>query len=110
EHLSAHRLDRALRRSEHVEARKMAARLSAWLLGRRVRPQLAEHGTAWQAAVDLARRYAEEGGFLDWARQSLRGMRGAGDALMGSVRRLYEAVDTVARADDERFAKGYVSW
>jgi hypothetical protein len=110
EHLSAHRLDRALRRSEHVEARRMAARLSAWLLARRVRPQLAEHGTAWQPAVDLARRYAEEGGYLDWARQSLRGMRGAGDALMAAVRRLYEAVDAVARDDDKRFAKAYVSW
>jgi len=110
ERLSAHRLDRALRRSEHVEARKMAARLSAWLLARRVRPQLAEHGTAWQAAIDLARRYAEEGGFLDWARQSLRGMRGAGNELMAAVRRLSHAVDTVARADDQRFAKSYVAW
>lgn len=110
DYLSAHRLDRALRRSEHAEARKMAARLSAWLLARRVRPQLAEHGTPWQPAIDLARRYTEEGGFLDWARQSLRGMRGAGDALMAAVRRLYEAVDAVARADDERFAKAYVAW
>jgi hypothetical protein len=110
DHLSAHRLDRAIRGSEHVEARKMAARLSAWLLARRVRPQLAEHGTPWQPAIDLARRYTEEGGFLDWARQSLRGMRGAGDALMGAVRRLYGAVDAVARADDQRFAKAYVSW
>jgi hypothetical protein len=108
--LSAHRLDRAIRRSEHVEARRMAARLSAWLLARRVRPQLAEHGTAWQPAIDLARRYAEEGGFLDWARQSLRGMRGAGDALMAAVRRLNHAVDGVARADDQRFANAYVSW
>lgn len=110
EQLSAHRLDGAIRRSEHLEARKMAARLSAWLLGRRVRPQLAEHGTPWQPAIELARRYTEEGGFLDWARQSLRGMRGAGDALMAAVRRLYEAVDLVARADDQRFAKAYVSW
>ncbi len=110
EHLSAHRLDHAIRRSEHVEARKMAARLSTWLLARRVRPQLADHGTAWQAAVDLARRYSEEGGFLDWARQSLRGMRGAGDPLMSAVRRLCEAVDAVARDEDQRFAKGYVSW
>lgn len=110
EHLSAHRLDRAIRRSEHVESRKMAARLSAWLLARRVRPQLAEHGTPWQPAIELARRYTEEGGFLDWARQSLRGMRGAGDALMAAVRRLYGAVDAVARADDQRFAKAYVSW
>lgn len=110
EHLSAHRLDRALRRSEHVEARRMAARLSAWLLARRVRPQLAEHGTQWQAAVDLARRYTEEGGFLDWARQTVRGMRGAGDPLMASVRKLYEVVDAEARVDDERFAKAYVAW
>jgi hypothetical protein len=110
EHLSTHRLDRALRRSEHVEARKMAARLSAWLLARRVRPQLAEHGTQWQVAVDLARRYTEEGGFLDWARQALRGMRGAGDPLMASVRKLYEVVDAETRADDQRFAKAYVAW
>lgn len=110
DHLSAHHLDRAIRRSEHVEARKMAARLSAWLLARRVRPPLAEHGTPWQPAIELARRYTEEGGFLDWARQSLRGMRGASDALMAAVRRLYGAVDAVARADDQRFAKAYVSW
>ncbi len=88
----------------------MAARLSAWLLARRVRPQLAEYGTQWQAAVDLARRYTEEGGFLDWARQALRGMRGAGDALMASVRKLYEVVDAEARADDQRFARAYVAW
>jgi hypothetical protein len=110
EHLSAHRLDRVLRRSEHIEARKMAARLSAWLLARRVRPRLAEHGTAWQPAVDLARRYAEEGGFLDWARQALRGMRGGGEALMAAVRKLSEVVDAEARADDQRFAKAYVAW
>jgi hypothetical protein len=108
--LSAHHLDRALRRSEHVEARKMVARLAAWLLARRVRPSLAEYGTAWQPAIDLAKRYAEEGGFLDWARQSLRGMRGAGEELMTAVRRLSQAVNVVARADDQRFAKAYVSW
>ncbi|HTR49651.1 MAG TPA: BREX-2 system phosphatase PglZ [Kofleriaceae bacterium] len=110
DHLSAHRLDKAIRRSEHVEARKMAARLAAWLLARKVRPELAEHGTPWQPAVDLARRYAEEGGFLDWARQSLRGMRNAGEPLMVAVRKLSSAVDTVARADDQRFARAYVSW
>lgn len=110
DHLSAHRLDRAICGSEHVEARRMIARLSAWLLARRVRPELAEHGTPWQPAIDLARRYAEEGGFLDWARQSLRGMRGAGEVLMGAVRRLSDAVDAVARADDQRFASAYVSW
>jgi len=110
DHLSAHRLDHAIRRSEHIEARKMAARLSAWLLARRVRPQLPEHGSPWQPALELARRYTEEGGFLDWARQSLRGMRGAGGALMAAVRRLSVAVDAVARADDQRFATAYVSW
>jgi hypothetical protein len=110
DHLSAHRLDKAIRRSEHVQARKMAARLSVWLLARKVRPQLAEYGTPWQAAIDLARRYSEEGGFLDWARQSLRGMRGAGDELMVAVRRLYNAVDAIARADDQRFARAYVAW
>lgn len=110
ERLSAHRLDRALRRSEHLEARKMAARLSAWVLGRRVRPQPADNGTPWQPAIELARRYAEEGGFLDWARQSLRGMRGAGNELEAAVRQLCRTVDDLARADDQRFARAYVSW
>jgi hypothetical protein len=110
DHLSAHRLDRVIRRSEHIEARKMAARLSAWLLARRVRPELAEHGTPWLPAIELAQRYTEEGGFLDWARQSLRGIRGAGDALLAAVRQLCGAVEAVARADDQRFSKAYVSW
>jgi hypothetical protein len=110
ERLRAHHLDLALRGPEHVDARKMTARLAAWLLARRVRPQLAEYGTAWQPAVELAKRYAEEGGFLEWARCSLRGMRGAGESLMLAVRRLLKAVDVVARADDERFAKAYVAW
>lgn len=110
EHLGAHRLDRAIRSGEHVEARKMATRLSAWLLGRLVRPQLSEHGTPWQPAIELGRRYSEEGGFLDWARQSLRGMRGAGEPLLAAVRRLNDAVDALARVDDQRFAKAYVSW
>jgi hypothetical protein len=108
--LGAHRLDAALRRSEHVQARKMAARLATWLLARKVRPQLADYGTPWQPAMDLARRFTEEGGFLDWARQSLRGMRGAGDELMAAVRRLHDAVDAVARTDDRRFAEAYVAW
>jgi hypothetical protein len=110
ERLSAHHLDRVLRGAEHLEARKMAARLATWFFARRVGPQLTEYGTAWQPAIDLARRYAEEGGFLDWARQRLRGIRGAGEDLMAAMRCLSEAVDLVARADDRRFAEAYVSW
>lgn len=108
--LSTHRLDGVDRRSEHVEARKMAARLSAWLLARKLQPRLADQGAPWHAAIDLARRYSEEGGFLDWARQSVRGMRGAGSELEAAVRRLTGAVDLVARADDKRFAEAYVAW
>ena len=110
EQLGSHRLDQSLRGSEHVEVRKMAARLSTWLLAHRLRPQSAEHRTQWQAAVDLARCYSKEGGFRDWARQALRGMRGGGAPLMASVRKLYEVVDAEARADDQRFAKAYVAW
>lgn len=108
--LAAHRLDRALRGSEHVEARKMVARLAAWLWARRARPSLAEHGTPWQPAVELARRYAEEGGFFDWARRSVRALRGAGEALSAAVKRLSEVVDGEARLDDQRFARAYVAW
>ncbi|MFC4313007.1 BREX-2 system phosphatase PglZ [Steroidobacter flavus] len=108
--LRAHHLDGALRGRAHLETRQMAARLAAWLLARAVRAPLAEYGTAWQPAIDLAQRYAEEGGFLDWARQRLRGMRGAGATLMAAVRRLSQAIDAIARADDQRFAEAYVSW
>ena len=37
-------------------------------------------------------------------------MRGAGDELMVAVRRLYDAVDVVARTDDKHFAEAYVAW
>jgi len=110
ERLNAHRLDGVLRRSEHVEARRMAARLATWLWARRVRARPAQFGSAWQPALDLARRYAEEGGFLDWARQSVRGIRGAGDELTATLRRLTDAVDALTRADDQRFANAYVAW
>lgn len=110
ERLAAHRWDGVLRRSEHAEARRMAARLGAWLLGRRVRLPLSPHGTSWQPAVELARRYAEEGGYLDWARQTLRGMRGASAPLEAAVRQLLAAVEAEARQDDQRFAEAYVAW
>ena len=107
---AGHQLDLILRGTEHVEARLMAARLCTWLLGRKLRPSLPQYGTAWQPAVESARRYAEEGGYLDWARQALRGMRGASAPLDSAARRLLAKIDAEARDDDRRFAEAYVSW
>lgn len=108
EHLGAHRLDPGV--TALTDARRMAARLATWLLTRRVRAPLATYGAAWQPAVELARRYSEEGGHRDWARQALRGLRGATPELDSAVRRLLSAVDEEVRDDDRRFAEAYVSW
>lgn len=107
--LEQHQLDAAVRGPEHRETRMMAARLATWLLGRR-RETRAPYGPVWQPAVDLSRRYAEEGGYLDWAQQRLRGLQGASTALQDACKQLLEAVATEARDDDQRFARAYVAW
>jgi hypothetical protein len=106
-HLEAHALDIHLRPDDHRTARRNVARIALWLANREVSVQ---PGTRWQPAVDLARRYAEEGGYVEWARQQLRGLRGADDALLAAARNL-EADAASAQQDDHRaFAEAYVSW
>lgn len=108
--LRAHRLDAVLWGTDDAEARRMVVRVATWLLTRRTEPPVAAFGTAWQPAVDLARRYAEDGGYLDWARQAARGLRRGSPPLEVAVKRLLSVVDEEIRDDDRRFAEAYVSW
>jgi hypothetical protein len=107
-HLEAHALDVHLRAEEHRTARKNLGRLTLWLAGRDA--SAPPQGTRWQPAVDLARRYAEEGGFLEWGRQQLRGLRGADEALIRAARTLEAAAGSALRDDHRTFAEAYVSW
>jgi hypothetical protein len=105
--LERHELDRHLRDDDHRQARRNVARLSLWLTSR---PAAVLHGSRWQPAVDLARRYAEEGGHLEWSRQQIRGLRGAHHDLLGAAQALDAAVSSALREDHKAFAEAYIAW
>lgn len=105
--LEGHALDVHLRPVEHREARRNLGRLALWLVGR---SPPGPQGTRWQPAVDLARRYAEEGGHVEWARQQLRGLRGADDTLLTAARALEATVASALQGEHRAFAEAYVSW
>jgi hypothetical protein len=105
--LEAHALDAHLRPDDHRTARLNVARVALWLANREAS---APSGTRWQPAVDLAQRYAEEGGYVEWARQKLRGLRGADEALLAAARNLEIEAARVLSDDHRAFAEAYVSW
>ncbi len=108
EDVAAHALDPLLQPdSATQEARRSIARLALWLSSR---PPPGPPGTRWQPAVDLARRYAEEGGHLEWARQQVRGLRGVEPSLLAAGRAVDAAVAEAMRADHRAFAEAYVAW
>ena len=105
--LGEHRLDATLRSLAERDARTMLVRLTLWLAGRTDEPTI---GPRWQPAVDLARRYTEEGGFVEWSRKALRGLRHGDETLLSACRALGDAVTDAQRADHRAFAHAYVSW
>ena len=106
--LEAHALDAHLRPDEaHRAGRQNVGRLVLWLANR---PSPVPAGTRWQPAVDLARGYAEEGGYVEWARQQLRALRGADEALLAAARDLESAAGAALQDDHRAFAQAYVSW
>lgn len=107
--LREHRLDGEQGRGR-LEQREMALRLAAYLVHRAghdaTEPPV--RGSEHQPALDLAERYAREGGFVDSAR---RRVRGAGDDSMGrAYRAVLAKVDELRREDDRQFAAGLVRW
>jgi len=87
---------------------EMAVRLGRYLTHRERAVPSPTSGAAYQEALDLAEQYAREGGFVDWARQRLRGE--SDGPLTPAFVAVLEAVDGLRAADDERFARGLVAW
>ncbi len=108
--LEAHRLDDTLRAPDQRELRRMGARLAAWLVAHAQREEPPPGVPAWQLAVDLAREFAEEGGFVDWCRQRLRSPSSFGPTLKAGVHAVLDAADGMRARDNERFARGLVAW
>ncbi|MBO6936778.1 MAG: BREX-2 system phosphatase PglZ [Deltaproteobacteria bacterium] len=92
---------------QSLQRTEMAVRLLAWLVARPDQA-LEPSPTPQGEAEELGRWYAEEGGYVDWAR---RWARGTGDSkLTKGVQAIVRAADE-ARADlDRRFAKSLVGW
>ena len=92
--------------ARHVERAWMAVRLLAWLAAR---PDQRPQGAAPHDAVEtLGEWYAEEGGYVDWARRSARGT--ASSAFGRGVQAVVESADRVRRELDRRFAHALVDW
>jgi hypothetical protein len=105
--VEGHTLAREGDGSRQVERGEMAVKLLAWLVARpdaQLPPTTAPHDDV----EELGRWYAEEGGFIDWARRSARG---SAASLFGrGVQAVVEAADR-ARCDlDRRFARALVAW
>ena len=85
----------------------MGVRLVAWLAAK---PHEAlEAGPTPYADVEtLGRWYAEEGGYVDWARELARGT--SEDAFGRGVQAVVKAADAERQQLDRRFAKGLQGW
>lgn len=91
----------------HVERAWAAVRLLAWLAAR-PDAQLAYGTTPYDAVEALGQWYAEEGGYVDWARRSARGT--AVNAFGRGVQAVVHAADAARRELDRKFARGLVEW
>ncbi len=107
---------RALERHEHfqkedqrrrIELAEMATRLLAWLVAR-TDQRLPKGHQPHADAEALAGWYAQEGGYVDWARHRCRGM---GDPAHGKgIARMLARVDAIRVEQDRRFARGLAAW
>lgn len=94
-------IERLIRRAE------MALRIATWLV---VRPDRAlvvpdvDHGDV----EALGLWYAEEGGYLDWARRKVRGL--SGTPLSAGAKAVVAAADQERAEMDRRFSKALSSW
>jgi hypothetical protein len=89
---------------------EMALRLVTYLVERPdfARQALTGGGAPYEEAVLLARHYATDGAWVDYARKSARGS--TDDPLGAAVASVLEVCDAVRDRDDEAFAHGLVPW
>jgi hypothetical protein len=113
-HISNHILEGEQTSQRSSQRRKMALRLAGYLAwAQSPAAQLPQHGPSYEAAVALAARYAEHGGFVDYAREIARSQpRGpdSDDALDGAVAQLVRAVDALRDRQDALFAQALPAW
>ncbi|MFW6086120.1 MAG: BREX-2 system phosphatase PglZ, partial [Myxococcota bacterium] len=93
--------------TQQVKQAEMALRLLAWLAvrpDRRVDPGNTPYGDV----EALGRWYAEEGGYVDWARRWARGVTAGG--LKRGVEAVVAAADQARTELDRRFARALSAW
>jgi hypothetical protein len=95
--LQQHRLGR--QEGRRMERAAMAIRLARWLADQTVGRQATASNL-----LDIARRYAVDGGFVDWARRVLRGGEPNKDLAAAYVR-LVDRVTELREAENLRFGQ-----
>ena len=94
------------RRQTYAHA-EMARRLAAWLVVRNDRRWPVARGPLGKLEA-LAGWYAQEGGFVDWARRRVRGL---GEGRFGEgVRAVLSKVDELRTQQDREFADALPKW
>jgi hypothetical protein len=108
EQLASHRSAEQKAGQSQVQRVRMAVRLMAWMLSRQdLTTELAD-GPEYLAATRTAQLYAEQGGFVDFARRAARGS--VADPLGAAIGKLLERVDTLRDQDDLTFKRGLPKW
>lgn len=103
-----HRLAQVEAERPALERARMALRLLAWRHRRVQGAEAIEARPPVEQAPAIAAAYAQEGGFVDRARQTLRG---AGlDEFGKACAAVLEEVDALRDAQDERFARALDAW
>lgn len=90
-----------------LERAQMAIRLLGWLVARPEQTKAAGPQSYADAQV-LGLWYAQEGGYVDWARRRARG--GGSGAFAAGINAVLAAADAAREQLDLRFARGYVEW
>ncbi len=90
--------------SRAVQRVEMAARLARWLAGLR-----SQEATVAASLAEAAREYAMVGGFIDWARHSLRGGEPVRE-LAEAYTRLLTRVTQIVEQKNRRFAQLLRDW
>ncbi len=107
ERYAAHRLAGSVAERAGRERALMALRLLVWR-ERRPREDAALARPPAEVAPAVAARFAAEGGFVDRARQALRGP--GTDELGQALASVLAMADALRDADDERFARALPDW
>ncbi len=112
--LSHHVLESEDQPTPRSKRLKMALRLAGFLVwSQSSEAQLPGHGPPHEVAVVLAERYAQYGGFVDYARAVARSQPGGAhsdDLLDRAIAQLVSSVDAVRDKQDALFAQALPAW